>query len=455
MLHSLKKNLTNPDTLTYWMNHLLVIYAFLLPISKYAGSFIFFIILILFLLRRNFLSYLTPVFKNNVVQAFILFFIIHIVWLIGTENMSQAKLSINLAKYSLFPIIFLSFIDKRFSPYIIGGFISGMLFSELFSYAIQFHLIPWKLTYLSIPIYQAYLINDPSPFLHHSHYAASIAFVSVLLMYKMFKSDLTLIQKGLSLFFITTISINLSLVGGRVGYLLYISLILFLILYIYRKKFVKPFISILLLISSLFIIAYSYSPMFKSKIQETQKTAQGFYEGKMDFRTSFGSRVGFWYYASDIIKENWIVGVGTGDYMDTVRDNIPSSQNNTYIKNSFVHPHNIYVMILLQFGIIGLIVFFNIFYQMYRQKVNDDYLNFIKLSVIITFVLALMTETFWARYYLPFFVLIVSITLAFDTLPSRYKPIYTSKIYIAYAILLLLAILNAKINFIIAAIKSI
>lgn len=455
MTLSVTKFFYNKTVLTIWMNHLLVIYAFLLPISKYAGSFIFALILLLFALRRNFKEYLTPALTNKVVQAFILFYLIHIIWLFGTENFDQARVASNLAKYSLFPILFFSFIDRRFTHYIIGAFITGMLFSELVSYAIQLQLIPWRLVLSSIPIYEAYQSDDPSPFLHHSHYAASIAFVSALLIYKLLKTQLSSLEKIVSLFFIITISVNLSLIGGRVGYVLYLLLILFLVIYIYRKKFFKPFLIILLSVGIFFTLAYNFSPMFAKKIEQTKGMTQGFSQGKMDFSSSFGSRIGFTYYASEVIRNNPIFGVGTGDYMDVVQDIIPDTENNSWIKYHYVHPHNIYTMLLLQFGIFGLIVFFNIFYQIYRQKVDDDYLNFVKFAVVITFALALMTETFWARYYLPFFVLIISTALASNTLSSQFRLIYTPKTYVTYAILLVLTALNAKIHFIIAAIKQI
>lgn len=435
------------------MNHLLIIYAFLLPVSKYAGSFVFFLLLVLFIVRRDYRTYLAPAVSNPVVQAFILFFLIHLAWLAGTDNFHQAKQAINLVKYALFPILFFSFIDKRFSHYIIGGFIAGILFSELVSYAIQFNILPWTLTLFSIPIFEAYAINDPSPFLHHSHYATSIAFVAVVLIYKLIKMNLTLSEKAISIFFIVSISINLTLVGGRIGYLLYVFLILFLTLYTYKTKAFKPLLIILLGIGTFFLLAYTFSPIFSKKIDQSKQTLKGFTNGKMDFTSSFGARIGFNYYAAKIIADNPLFGVGTGDYMDVVQKSIPESQNNHYIKNIYVHPHNIYIMLLLQFGVFGLIFFFYILYQIFRQKNDDDYLNFIKYAIMMAFAIALMTETFWARYYLPLFVLIISVSLSQYTLPAAFifKP--NKKQYVVYFFIIILAAVNAKIHFIIAALK--
>lgn len=441
----------NKISLTLWMNHLVIIYAFLLPISQYANSFIFFLILTLFILRRNFKEYLTPVFTNKVVQSFILFFSIHIIWLLGTDNFHQAALAIELVQYSLYSIIFLSFIDKRISYYIIGTFIGGILCSELVSYAIQFSILPWKLTLASIPIYEAFSINDPSPFLHHSYYATSLAFVSALLIYKSLIRKLTFIEKVISIFFITSISINLSLVGGRIGYILYILLILFLIIYIYRKTLLKPLLIISIAVGMFFSLAYKFSPIFSNRIEQTRKEVQSVIQ-EMDFTTPLGGRIGFAYYASDVIKENPIFGIGTGDYMDNVRQIIPETSNNYFIKYTLAHPHNIYIMLLLQFGIVGFIAFLNIFYQIYRQKTTDDYLRFVKYTMMIAFATALMTEIF--AYYLPLFVLIISTTLATTQLPKKFTLKFSKNIYISYILLILLATINAKLHFVITVLKN-
>jgi len=454
MLALIKKNIQDKLTLNLWMNHLLVIYAFLFPISLYSSSFIFSLILILFLIRRNFKEYLLPIIKKDVVQAFMLFFLIHILWLYGTENFIQAKHSINVVKYSLFPLIFLSFIDKKFAKYIIIGFITGMLFSEIFSYALQFHILPWEYSIANIPIYSAAAVGDPSPFLNHSHYASSLAFVSIILIYKLIKNTTTNFEKFISLSFIISISTNLSLIGGRIGYILYIILILFLIAFIYRKKFLTPLLIFTILVGGFFTLAYNFSPLFQQRISQTQTTIAGFSQGKTDFTTSLGQRVGFWYYSTDVIKSNPIFGVGTGDYLDAVRKIIPDNENNYIIKHELEHPHNIYIQLLLQFGVIGLFAFLYLIYKIIIQKTESEYMQFVKYAIIITLLISLLTETFIYRYYLPVFIIIVSATLSSSSYIKSNEILFSKKTVKIYILLLLLAILNAKLHYIIVFFQS-
>ena len=58
----------NKDLITLWMNNLLVLYAFLLPISQTIKSTIFSIIVILFLIRGNILIYMKESLANPVVR---------------------------------------------------------------------------------------------------------------------------------------------------------------------------------------------------------------------------------------------------------------------------------------------------------------------------------------------------------------------------------------------------
>lgn len=377
----------------------------------------------------------------------------HILWLYGTDNFIQAKHSINVVKYSLFPLLFLSFLDKKFAKYVITGFIAGILLSEFFSYALQFGLLPWELNLYTIPIYKVDIIGDPSPFLNHSYYATSLAFVFILLLYSLLTTKATLLQKLFSLFFMLSISINLSLVGGRIGYVLYITLILFLIFYLYKKQFVKPFLIVLILFGSFFTLAYNTSPLFQDRINQTTQTLKSFQKGDIDFTTSIGQRVGFWYYSLPVILNNPVLGVGTGDYMDAVKKTIPNNQNNMYVQE-LEHPHNMYIQLLLQFGIVGIIVFFYLIYKLIRYPSNDEYMKFVKYSITITILIAILTETFIYRYYLPIFIIMISATIASKEFFKSDQITYSKKTYLIYALLLLAATVNAKLHFIISALKS-
>ena len=172
------------QNLTLWMNNLLVVYAFLIPVSGRGKTTIFVFILLLFLIRGNFKYYLSKAYNNRVVQAFLLFYLVHVIWLFGTENFTYAKLIFDDMKYLLFPLLFLSFFDERYTFRVISAFIIGMFYSEILSYFIYFDVLPYKLELFNLEIYKAYDSNNPTPFLNHVRYTVFLSFVVALLLKK-------------------------------------------------------------------------------------------------------------------------------------------------------------------------------------------------------------------------------------------------------------------------------
>ena len=143
------------NKITFFANHLLVVLAFLSPLYFRATSSVVFILLILLIVRRNYLYYFKEALSNKIVQAILLFILINILWLYGSDNLLDAKTELINLKYYLYSILFLLFVDKKFVYAIISGFILGMLFSESISYLIHFNLLPYKLELYNTIIYES------------------------------------------------------------------------------------------------------------------------------------------------------------------------------------------------------------------------------------------------------------------------------------------------------------
>jgi O-antigen ligase len=304
---------------TLWMNHLLVIYTFFVPISTHARAQMQFLIIILFFLRSNYKLYLSDAIKNPIIISFIIYFFMYIIWLIGTENFHYANNLIDQNKYTLFfPLLIFSFIDKRFTKSIVSALLLGILFSEITSYLISLNIIPWRFDLFGEELYQAQSPHDPAPFLDHAKYGLLLAVGVGILIYRLFTQKYTLINKILTILFITTVTINLSITGGRIGYVIYVVLIFSFIIFHYKTKLMKP-----LLIASIFIgfigfSAYSFSSLFKTRIDYSLNTISNLNKDSDNFSSSLGERLGLWYYSVDIVKDNFLFGVGTGDGIDVI-----------------------------------------------------------------------------------------------------------------------------------------
>ena len=98
----------------------------------------------------------------------------------------------------------------------------------------------------------------------------------------------------------------------------------------------------------------------------------------------------------DIIKQNPIIGVGTGDF-PTEFEKISVINNNLEIPTP-TNPHNMYNLVLVQLGIVGLISLLSIFY--YQIKLSFSSSNRFIRDVGITLPLLFMVIMFSDSYLL-------------------------------------------------------
>lgn len=377
----LNKNIQNNVTL--YANHLLVICMFFLPIYKQPISISFVILFLMFLVRGDYKYYIKEAISNKIIQACVAIFFVHVIWTIGSDNIELAKDMINNSRYYLFSFIIVFFVDKTFSKRLLIAFILGMLLSEIISYLIHFEVIPYKLEIFNKIIYQAMAVNNPTPFLVHYTYNTFLSIVVGILLYNLLVNKNKLIIKLISIFFIVTASINMILVGGRIGYVVYIVVIFTTLFLIYRKRLFKFALPVALLsLSIFFFVAYNKGGLFQERIDSIYSDYNQLTK-EDNINTSVGLRLTMWKYGLEVIKNNFIFGVGTGDQMSAIVNAAPEEKAKFIV---FHHAHNGYIEYFLQFGIIGLLAFLNLFYQIYKVKIEDKalraYLHIINVSFL-------------------------------------------------------------------------
>lgn len=400
-----------PTFLTYlrsrsnlWMNNLLVIYAFFIPITASVSSRIAFMILILYFIRGNIIYYLKESWKNPVFRGFVYLLMVYLFWMIGSDDLKNGWKTFKHLDGFLFLGIFLTVIDGRYIGRILAAFLFGMMLSELLSYGMHFGILPWEFRLFDEAIYKSYAIGDPSPFLHHIHYGVLLAFTVVFLAQRVmyWKDDRKL--KILMSLFVLTASANIFITGGRTGYMAFFPLLIFFVLY-YHKKWILP--------ATIGAIVFAFgmyqaSPILQKKVDQTKVEVSKLFQDDTDFRSSLGQRVGFWVYSAKVIEDNFWFGVGTGDAMAEVRSMIPQKDE---VVKLIKHEHNQYISVMLQFGIIGFVIFLNIFYQIYKFEAKDEGLRFLMLAVTLAIGIGLTMTMFNLRVFLQLWILMLAVTM--------------------------------------------
>jgi len=393
------------DLLTLWLNNLLVVYAFLLPISQTIKSTIFSFMVILFILRGDMKKHIQNALANSVVRAFLYIFIAYAVGLLWTSNLEDGLLWVKNLKYGLYLILFYAIVDGRYIDKVISAFILGMFISELTSYGMQFGIMPWKLEIGKVLFYQSYAIGDPSPFLHHIHYGVALAFTVILLAYKTFFTQGSKVFKFFMSLFIMSATTNIFITGGRTGYVTFFMLVAVLALFYLRKVALQLLIVVILA----FTAAYNFSSIFYEKVVQTEQSLKDISQDNPDFNSSLGQRAGIYYYAYDVIKEHPLFGVGTGDSMDEIRKIIPEKWESL---KQMPHEHNQFLSVLVKLGIVGLLIYLNIFYQIVKYKQQEDKdLRFIMIFVTLAIAFGTLMTQFNLRFFLPLWAVFLAVTL--------------------------------------------
>ena len=364
-------------------NYILIAVAFFIPISTTHIKRFFIMLLILTLFTPNIKTKIKNVLLNPVIFSFVLYFLLNLFWIFIAKDSEHALF---ITKYSieyLYPILILIFIKREFIPIIISSFLLGVFIGEVVSYDIYFNFNIFDfIPYINPKASPAY----PTPFMSHLNYGLFLAFSAGLLLQLFFK-ERSLLIKSLTLLFIFSLTTNLFINIGRSGYILYIVSISTILYLEYKKTILKYIPLIILSFLSIFYLAYLYSPNFHNKVDQTLSSINKIYNNN-DYMSSIGIRFLNYKTATELFQEKPIVGYGTGMHVDVLYERTKQKDEKLakIIKN-YSTTDSQYFDTALQFGLIGLIIFFSIFYHLYRYNYTDKYIKNISRLIIIVFLL--------------------------------------------------------------------
>lgn len=134
---------------------------------------------------------------------------------------------------------------------------------------------------------------------------------------------------------------------------------------------------------------YIENPGFKTRIMRIMVAYNNYSKDRDANGSSVFQRVEFIKASLGIIKDNPIIGVGTGDIADAFANYYEETNSKLLPENRF-RSHNQYLAITVAFGVMGLIVFlFSMFYPFFSDKKNRNYLYFVFLFIMA---LSMLTE---------------------------------------------------------------
>ena len=227
------KNLNLDKTFQF----LLIILAFLMPLTVFGGNLIIVIICILWLFSGNYKSKFDQIINNKLMLASIVFFCLHVVGLLWTEDLAWGQHIVHKMWYfiGLFPILY-TIVRKDYISHYISAFILAISITEVCSYLVWFEVIE--------PFKNATVIN-PTPFMSHISYNPILAFAIYLVLHEIFfNKKITNLVFSLYSFFAISMTINMFITGGRAGQVVFFIMLAIIVFQILEKQRIKSFITI-------------------------------------------------------------------------------------------------------------------------------------------------------------------------------------------------------------------
>lgn len=358
---------------------LLILFAFAFPLSTSAGSILAVLLLLFWVLSGRIKEKLNEIRRNPVAVAVLFFIALHIIGLLWSEDLA---LGLHILKKQwkllLFPVL-LTLVKKEHVKYYMAAFVFAIFLRACKAYMVLLGLI-------TLPPSSVFLTEGTSHVTYSPMLALACYIILQNLLFAANKPIARYLQSALLVFFSITMFITVGRTG-QIAFFLFIAIAVFQ--YFYRRSKLQ-LLAGLLLMPLLIAATYFSSSTFKARTDQA-------YTEMLNHRlcgntSSVGLRVWFAQNTSQLIKENPLIGVGTGDYPAAYAEinkanspNLPATDN----------PHNQYLLSGAQLGIVGLISMIAIFIsQLAMAAGTRDFLTPLRQAFPLFFLVVMLGESY-------------------------------------------------------------
>lgn len=381
-----------------------IVFSFMLPLSRGLLSFFIFWFFVLLLYKREYASTIATL-KNSTIFTYMALFLLYMATtLFWSEDVKEGLNQIRLYGYwvLLLPALFV-LAKKEWVWNMVNAFLLGMFVSEILAYGMFFDL---------------WIINNrdssyPIPFMTHIHYSVFLGFTAVVLLSRVLSHKLSFYEKLPYVFFFIISTVNLMFSTGRAGQLAFFVALVILVFLRFRIS-LKSIVLSMLSVVMIFFIAYSTLGHFKKRADEGVRDVKHIVNE--NYNSSFGVRVAFWLVAGEVLKEKPLFGNGIGDFIVSTKDVLNKNDYGLTRKTiEFMtdqHFHNQYLMVAVQGGLIGLTLMFLLFYNFFRLDIEDRELKQISVLGFVVVAVSFVAEPLWMlQFPLMLFLFIASLSI--------------------------------------------
>ncbi len=327
--------------------------------------------------------------KNKSILFFVSLYFLYLIGLLYSDNIQYGLMDIVLKlPFVIFPLIYFSaetakktnFFRDIIIAFVFAGFIGTLisLSHSAFLYS------------SSHDIFDFYY-NTLAYFIHPSYYAMQLNFSIIALLWLVLKKNSVINKKQpLVYFLIFYFSVFVVFLNSKVG-IMFLALICFYVVYLFikLKRYLSGSVLILIVALSVFYIVRNF-PGITNRIVSATEIVSNYSDIANSTNEGTAERILIWKTSLEIISENWVVGVGTGD----VKDVLLAKYKTNGISGAFkkkLNAHNQFLQTFISLGITGFLLLMLMF--AYAVFISIKTGNIVYFFFIVLLMLNLLVES--------------------------------------------------------------
>ena len=311
------------------------------------------------------------IFKNKLI---ILFFLFYLILLLSSFLSDYYQFSFRSSsvyfRFILFSVLVFLVYEKY--PKIIYwcsivAFITILIvvFDAIFQYIFSYNTIGYErahATRVSGFFYDKYVLGS---------FIVRIMPISLIFLFFNNNQYNNLKYKSLILLYFIIIALGIFLSGERTAIVYFLIILILSFLFLnYLRKF---FISFFIIFISLSISIFYYDEDIKSRFLNTTISELGLNDNTLSIKIFSDTHQKFYYTSFLIFKDNVFFGAGPNTYRKKCKDKIykfTDTDENKIINTCATHPHNTYMQLLAEAGIISFLIIIFLFILILYKLIN-------------------------------------------------------------------------------------
>ncbi len=325
-------------------NLIFVLFAISFPLSVALSNIFIVILSVLVLSEGNFRNKIKKIkeskWMNYLIFLIISYFIFTIPFGLKTDTFWILK---RVSLLLVLPLLYSTEFSNKIIKISIFGFLLSMFISSIIAIAYNYEILqnPKNFTW--------------SAFLQYTEHNVFLAFALIISIYTIIRTKINRNFNMIICLFISVFIFSIFTEGGKSGQIVFIFSIIILAFLYFRKKLKMLFVSISSILLFSFII-YNTSDIVKNRFDFEIKNIK---KGTDSSRNILLSET------IKLIKVKPILGYGTGSFTDEFA--IVNENTKRVINQNHKTPHNNYLYVYFELGLIGFALLLLVFYHQIKE----------------------------------------------------------------------------------------